>query len=553
MDRLQIGGGASDDGTGDRRATRGWRTGLAAAIAIAVAAVAALPQAADAVLSGTNGRIVFSSGRVGPDNSQAKLFLRLTSGSFGGPALPSTATPLDATPGQHRHPTWSPDRTQIAYARGDGSCATNCDIYTLDLTDPNATPVNITNTPTTTEDRPAWSPDGTRIAFESEAGTQVDILVDSQPFGSGTNLTLANDAKPEIKPAWTPDSQTIYYSLGDIFTTMPNGTNNDARIMREPADNSGTPAEVLHISGAHVFQPSISPDGTKLCYTSATAPGFTTTAVVLVAPLSSPSSFTAIGASGLGDYNCTWSPDGTQIAYVEGFAGPGDLVMKRADGSTGPVAIDLETSAGWDGNPDWAPDARPQCQDQTITTRVNTPVQIPLQCADTGPQYERTPVSASASGGPANGTLTPEDAQTVPANVTYTPNQGFRGTDAFTVRSFDAVAFGDRNGTVTVNVRPPSNEFSFGKVKRNKRKGTAKLAVNVPGAGDLELAKTRKVKGATERATGDGTVQLKIVPTGRTLEKLEDTGASKVKATVTFTPDNGDPNTKQKKLKLKRR
>ena len=93
-------------------------------------------------------------------------------------------------------------------------CATNCDIYTLDLTDPNAAPVNITNTPTITEDRPAWSPDGTRIAYESEAGTQVDILVDTEPFGSGANLTLANDPKPEGKPAWTPDSQTIYYWLG---------------------------------------------------------------------------------------------------------------------------------------------------------------------------------------------------------------------------------------------------------------------------------------------------------------------------------------------------
>jgi len=259
--------------------------------AICLTAAVALPEAASAVLSGANGRIAFVSGRIGPDNANGKIFLRLTSGSFGGTPLPAGQVPVDATNGQHRHPTWSPDRTHIAYARGDASCATNCDIYTLDLTDPNATPVNITNTPTITEDRPAWSPDGTRIAFESEAGTQVDILVDTEPFGSGTNLTLANDPKPDIKPAWTPDSQTIYYSVGDIFTTPPNGNNNDARIVREPADGSGTPSEVLHISGAHVFQPSISPDGTQMCFTSATAAGFTTSAVILVAPISSPTSF----------------------------------------------------------------------------------------------------------------------------------------------------------------------------------------------------------------------------------------------------------------------
>jgi Tol biopolymer transport system component len=516
-------------------------------------AVVALPDAASAVLSGANGRIVFSSGRIGPDNGNAKLFLRLTTGSFGGPPLPAGQVPLDATNGQHRHPTWSPDRTHIAYARGDSGCATNCDIYTLDLTDENATPVNITNTPTITEDRPAWSPDGTRIAYESENGTQVDILVDTEPFGSGANLTLANDPKPEGKPAWTPNSQTLYYSLGDVNTTPPNGNNNDARIMREPADNSGTPAEVLHISGAHVFQPSISPDGSQMCFTTATAPGFTTTAGILVAPISSPASFNVLASSGTGDYNCTWSPDGTQIAYVEGFAGPGDLVMKRADGSTGPVAIDLETSAGWDGNPDWAPDARPQCEDQTITTTVDTPVEIPLLCADRGPDYERTDVNAIATGGPTNGTVSPEDAQVVPASVTYTPNLGFSGKDTFTVRSFDAVTFGDRNGTVTVNVNKPSNEFSFGKLKKNKRKGTAKLTVNVPGPGEVELAKSKKVKPDGERAASQGAVELRVKPKRKAKAKLAKNGKAKVKLTVSYTPDKGDRNTKTKRVKLVRR
>jgi hypothetical protein len=541
-----VGAWKREEGVRGRHRTRGRRALLAVVLALAVAA--ALPQAASAVLSGANGRILFVSGRVGPDNDNGKLFLRLTSGTFGGP--PTTEQPLDTTAGQHRHPTWSPDRTHIAYARGDSGCVTNCDIFTLDLTDPNADPVNITNTPTITEDRPAWSPDGTRIAFESEAGAQVDILVDAEPFGSGANLTLANDPKHEGKPAWTPDSQTLYYALGNR-NVAPNGNTNDVKIYREPADNSGTATQVLHISGAHVFQPSISPDGSKMCFTSSTAPGSSTTAAIFVAPLSSPTSFSLLAASGTGDYNCTWSPDGTQVAYVEGYSGPGDLVMKKADGSTGPVAIDLETSAGWDGNPDWAPDGRPQCQDGTFFTTVGKPVEIPLGCADTGPQYERTPVNAIATEGPSNGTVSPEGAQVVPANVTYTPNPGFRGTDSFTVRSFDAVGFGDRNGAVTIRVKKPSNSFSFGKVKKNKRKGTAKLEVKVPGPGDLALAKTRKVKRATKRANDEGSVRLKVKPTGRTREKLAEAGKARVKAKVTYTPDGGDPNRKTKKLKLK--
>lgn len=50
---------------------------------------------------------------------------------------------------QHRHPTWSPDRTKIAYARGDpamGAMTENFDVYILDLTTPGAVPQAITNT-----------------------------------------------------------------------------------------------------------------------------------------------------------------------------------------------------------------------------------------------------------------------------------------------------------------------------------------------------------------------------------------------------------------------
>ena len=125
-----------------------------------------------------------------------------------------------------------------------------------------------------------------------------------------------------------PDSQTLYYSVGDI-TLAPNGNTNDIRLYQQPANNSSAGTELLHVSGAHVFQPSISPDGTKLCYTLSTAAGNSTTATVVAAPLSSPSSLTVITESGVGDYNCTWSPDGTKIAYTEDFAGNGEVVMRQ--------------------------------------------------------------------------------------------------------------------------------------------------------------------------------------------------------------------------------
>jgi virginiamycin B lyase len=99
----------------------------------------------------------------------------------------------------------------------------------------------------------------------------------------------------------------------------------------------------------------------------------------------------------------------------------------------------------------------------------------------------------------------------------------------------------------------PLNDISFGKVKKNQRKGTAKLTVNVPGAGELELAKTKKVKPDDESAEDAGKEKLSIKPKGKAKKKLNRKGKAKMKAEVTFTPDGGTPNTEDKKIKLVKR
>ena len=100
---------------------------------------------------------------------------------------------------------------------------------------------------------------------------------------------------------------------------------------------------------------------------------------------------------------------------------------------------------------------------------------------------------------------------------------------------------------------PPSNDFSFGKVKKNKRKGTAKLTVIVPGRGELDLAKTKKVKGAEEPAEAAGKEKLPVKPRRKAKKKLNNRGKAKVRAKVTYTPDGGTPNTESKKIKLIKR
>lgn len=419
----------------------------------AIGALLLLPSVASAVLSGANGRIVYMSGR-GFGDAQAKPYLRVAAGSF---AFGGNEGPLTTASGQHRHPTWSPDRTKIAYARGGGSCSPDCDIFVLDLTNPFAIPENVTNTPEVNEDRPAWSPDGTRIAYESEVTNgsgQMDILVD--PVGAGTTLNLTSSGTIEGKAAWTPNSSEIYYVTGDPAAS------NSLNIVKEPSAG-GAVTNIATSAAENEFQPSISPDGTQMCFTRGTGislGGGAGTADVIVS-LANGGGQDVLTSDNVGteashgDYNCTWSPDGQFVAYVRGTFGSGNLVMERADDSS-PFVIEIEASQNFDGNPDWAPDGRPVCKDSSVSTGFNQAVTIPLECLDSGPFYERSFVREFVSDGPKNGTVSEEVEQgdQGPSTVVYTPKAGFSGTDTLEVGAFDEIAGFGEEATVKIEVGP---------------------------------------------------------------------------------------------------
>jgi hypothetical protein len=95
--------------------------------------------------------------------------------------------------------------------------------------------------------------------------------------------------------------------------------------------------------------------------------------------------------------------------------------------------------------------------------------------------------------------------------------------------------------------------FAIGKVKLNKKKGTATVAVSVPGAGTLTLGGRLLVKQRTVRtATSVGTVKLLVKPKGKAKKALSKKGKAKVQASISFLPSGAGVGSQVKKLTLKK-
>jgi virginiamycin B lyase len=101
-------------------------------------------------------------------------------------------------------------------------------------------------------------------------------------------------------------------------------------------------------------------------------------------------------------------------------------------------------------------------------------------------------------------------------------------------------------GSIAVN-------FSVGKPRKNKERGTAQLTVEVPAPGTVALAETTKVRGAEVRAEAAGEVQLAIKPRGKAKKKLAQHGKAKVAVEIPYTPDGGEPEKQTMTLKLVKR
>ena len=333
---------------------------------------------AEAVLSGRNGRIAFTSGRAAGD-ATAQIYT----------INPVNLTPVEgpfSIPGvQNRHASFSPDRTKLVFAAGTPGSLAN-EEYDLFVRDFAAEPDTITPLDLLqlgdqlSSDHPAWSPDGTRIAYETQPAdpgndsTDRDIMV--KTFGTAAPaVALTSGGNFELKAAWSPDSQEIYYAQSP---TAPPTTQFDIVKKAANATPATVPTNVATSATVDEYQPSISPDGSKICFTRQSTLSNTGTADVYIAELPGMTNPRDISdTTTIGDINCAWAPDGTKVAFSNGVFSAARLMVERADDADDfPALNEITNDIGgdnFDGNADWARTARPSAPTSRCRSRATPP------------------------------------------------------------------------------------------------------------------------------------------------------------------------------------
>ena len=166
------------------------------------------------VYSPDGSRVAFRSTREGTDGQD--LFVK----DLNDDSPPRSIIALPA----NQWPTQWPSDTLIVFERGEGGVR---DIWTVDLSDPDNPRAEAYLSSAADLRRMVVSPDGTLAAYTSNESGEYEIYVRSFPDPGGLTKVSENGGDD---PFWSPDGNTLYYSLGDGV----GGRFKAARIQRNP-------------------------------------------------------------------------------------------------------------------------------------------------------------------------------------------------------------------------------------------------------------------------------------------------------------------------------
>lgn len=148
-------------------------------------------------------------------------------------------------------PSWSPDRSKIAFA---SNRAGSYDIWIMQAN--GAVPVRLTTDGTRDEFDPAWSPDGKRIAYTSMYQGIERILV-TDVTTKVTTIVNTTGSYQAATPIWSPDGKRIAFTTSDFLS---------CGIRITDASGSGNFVNIQGPGWGLCGYASFSPDGTKIVF-----------------------------------------------------------------------------------------------------------------------------------------------------------------------------------------------------------------------------------------------------------------------------------------------
>ncbi|MBZ0268454.1 DPP IV N-terminal domain-containing protein [bacterium] len=157
---------------------------------------------------------------------------------------------------------------------------------------------------TATDARPAWCPDNISIAFDSDRAGNRDLWM--IPVGGGTATQLTTNLELDQHPDWSPGCILA-------FSASVGGGNPDLYLLDPQV---GTPV-LLHSDPGSVDRfPAWSPDSSTIAYSK------DNDIYLIPATGGTPVQVTTDPGT---DLHPTWSPDGTQLAFLSNRSGNNDI------------------------------------------------------------------------------------------------------------------------------------------------------------------------------------------------------------------------------------
>jgi len=242
----------------------------------------------------------------------------------------AVAVQITDGPGYDYQPDWSPDGRSIVYVSYQNSAL---ELWLLDLASgrrqqlTQGGAVNV---------EPRYAPDGSALVFVSTA-YQKHFHIFVAPMtgaGMGTPVRLTGEEKSplhryyysaydhEISPAWSADGRSITYvsNRGHIH-----GTGGFWQMPAVP----GAPAREIHYEETNWrARPDVSPDGTRLLYSSYLGRNWHQ---LWLMPAAGGDAF-PLGYGEFDAVGARWSPDGKRIAYVSNEHGGLELRLHEVLG-----------------------------------------------------------------------------------------------------------------------------------------------------------------------------------------------------------------------------